>query len=251
MASLAPGWGERAQIVRGAPPDDGRPFAVWGHLWLAIDIIPPAIKARRPFWFIDNGYWKSAAGAATGYYRITYRGPSPVMLERPDMARAEGMGLDDIKPWRKRGKHILLALQGTDFGGPFGINAADWRNKIEDRVKRHTDRPVLSRTKASPRSLHQDFQDCWAVVSHSSNVAVEAAALGIPVFVERTSAAAPVGNLDLSKIESPDTPDNRREWWASLMSHQFSLDEMHNGTAYHHLRSIREQADARPSAQES
>ena len=243
MSSLAHGWGDKAQIVRGAPPQDQSAFAVWGHLWLAESIIPPAIKDNRPFWFIDNGYWKAARDdPENGHYRLTYRGRAPVALNKPDYERGAASGVK-IKPWRKSGRHVVIATQSNQFGRPFGIDAPAWAASIEQRVRQHTDRPVVVRPKGSLRPLSADLRDCWALVTHSSNAAVEAVALGIPVFVEPDSAAAQVGNRDLSDMENPLMPDGREQWWNSLMCQQFSLGEMHDGTAYRHLSRVREQVD--------
>jgi hypothetical protein len=82
-------------------------------------------------------------------------------------------------------------------------------------------------------------------VTHSSNTAVEAARLGIPVFVEPTSAAAPVGNLRLDNLESPAMPDNRRQWFSSLLMQQFSLAEMQAGVAFKYLCLVREMMDGK------
>lgn len=242
MSALAQGWGEPAQVVVGAPPDNNEPFVIWGHLWMALKIIPDAIKRKRPFWFIDNGYWQPAQGRDKGYYRLTYRGIAPVELRSPDVRRAAATGVV-MKPWRKTGKHVVIALPGIKSGKPFGLDLAEWCKTIEFRVRTHTARPVVIRAKDSEKPLAEDLRDAWALVTHSSNAAVEAAIAGIPVFVEHTSAAAPVGSLDLGGLEYPRTPDDRDKWFASLVSQQFSLAEMRDGTAYKFLRQVREQVD--------
>ena len=62
------------------------------------------------------------------------------------------------------------------------------------------------------------------MVTHSSNIAVEAAISGIPVFVSSTSACEPIGLTDFSKIESPIYPD-REAWLAHLSYSQFYFEE--------------------------
>lgn len=244
MSALAKGWGEPAKVVVGAPPDDNDPFVIWGHLWMALKAIPDAIKRHRPFWFIDNGYWHPDCGTGRGYYRLTYRGMTPVELKEPNVKRAAHTGVV-MKPWRKVGRHVVIAMPGVKSGKPFGLDLAEWCKTIEVRVRTHTDRPVVIRTKESPKPLAEDLRNAWALVTHSSNAAVEAAVAGIPVFVEPTSAAAPIGNLDLGAMEFPHTPDGREHWWASLLSQQFSLAEMRDGTAYRYLAKVREQVDGK------
>ena len=78
-----------------------------------------------------------------------------------------------------------------------------------------------------------------ALVTHSSNVAIEAACLGTPVFVAPTSAAAPVGRVDLADIEMPIYPD-REPWLAHLAYNQFSFEEIRSGEAWRMLLELEE-----------
>jgi hypothetical protein len=89
----------------------------------------------------------------------------------------------------------------------------------------------------SKTPLADDLRNCWALVTHSSNVAVDAVLMGIPVFVAPTCPAAPVGNLDLAKLETPDMPDRAR-WFDSLMAQQFTVDEMRSGLAKEYLQMV-------------
>ena len=241
MEAIARGWGERtARIVVDYPPNDYEPFILWGHLWHAEKLIPPAIKSGRPRWFIDNGWFMPAKGEALGYYRITYRGLAPVyMADPPDMQRNQTNMLD----WREKAArgHSLLALPGDGFGKPFGFDLRAWAVETLRELSRVTDRPVLIREKGCPRPLRNDFAGAWAVVTHSSAVGVEAVLHGLPVFVHPWSAAAPVGNLSLANIEAPAMPDNRRIWWQSLMCQQFTIPEMAAGLAFRYLAMVREQ----------
>jgi len=84
------------------------------------------------------------------------------------------------------------------------------------------------------------MRDCWALVTHSSNVAVDAVIAGVPVFVEPTSPAAPVGNLDLAKMENPNMPE-RGPWFDSLMAQQFTVDEMRSGLAREYMQMVIDQ----------
>lgn len=244
VGSVVAGWraGGGGECVVGAPPDDGNPFIVYGQLWLTREIVPDAVKARRPFYHIDNGYWRSARGGDVGYYRICYRGMSPVLLTDVDSARGERMG-GPMQPWRREGGHVLLAMPGRDYGLALGIDVNGWCRNIESKIRCHTDRPIKIRERDATRPLASDLINCWALVTHSSNVATEAVCAGIPVFVKPTSPAGPVGNLKLAEIERPRMP-SRRQWWNSLMCQQFSLREMANGTCYRLLSRVREQVDA-------
>ena len=82
--------------------------------------------------------------------------------------------------------------------------------------------------------LAEALSTAHALVTHSSNVAIEAVCLGTPVFVSPASAAAPVGLTDLECVESPVYPD-RDPWLAHLAYNQFSFGEIGNGQAWQML----------------
>lgn len=247
MEALSLGFrNEPKRVVVGRPPEDEHPFVVWGQEWTALQIIPEAIKVGRPFWHIDNGFWNPARGTARGYYRMTYRSMTPVYL--PEEAKLR-VPTAPLNPWRKDGNHVLLAMPGVHFGMALGIDVRGWCEKIVSEVKfgcGRIDRPLRIRERDSRRNLADDLFGAWAVVTHSSNVAVDAVIKGIPVFVQPTSAAAPVGRLDLD-LENPITP-GRNRWLRSLASQHFTLDEMRNGTALFWMKKIEEIVDGNDQA---
>lgn len=244
MRAMAAGWREgAAEIVMGAPPKNNNPFAVWGHLWLAADICPKAVEERRPFYHFDNGFWDSAKGGRQGYYRISYRGISPVHLRKPDPARTMRHPVE-FKPWRKTGGRIVVAMPGNGFGKCVGISTTEWCDEIADRLRRVTDRPIHIRDKGAARPLDHDLRDAWALVTHSSNAATAAVISGIPVFCGELCPAAPVGNSELWDMENPLMPD-REHWWQSLLCQQFTLDELDRGVAAPYLKMIQQQVDGK------
>jgi hypothetical protein len=87
-----------------------------------------------------------------------------------------------------------------------------------------------------------DLTDAWALVTHSSNVAVDAVLCGVPVFVAPTSPAAPVANLDLKTMKAPLMPQ-RGAWLASLLAQQFTLDEIRSGFAKQMMDQVVAQVD--------
>jgi hypothetical protein len=244
MTALAAGIGREARVVTGAPPDDGNPFVVWGQEWLTMRIVPKAYREGRPFWTLDNGYWWPARGTANGFYRFCYRGMSPVYLPKAPDLRQQAVPL---QPWRDGGRHVLIAMPGAQFGAALGIDVPAWCDRIIHRVCAATDRPIRVRSRDSTTPLARDLSDCYALVTHSSNVAVDAAIAGIPVFVEPTSAAVPIGRTDL-ELEEPVRP-GRNRWLWSLASQQFSISEMHAGTAWRWMQRIATEVDGNGSYQ--
>jgi hypothetical protein len=235
MDALKQGWGERADIIVGPPPKDDRPFIVWGQKWLAETIIPQAMASGRPFWHIDNGFWDSARGGIVGNYRFSYRGLSPILMDKPDARRARGV---ELAPWRDGGDYVLLAYPSMTYGRCIGIDAVKWSHDVTEALKR-SGLPVRHRPKDCPRPLDRDLAGALVVVTHSSNIAVEAVIAGIPVVVEATSAAAPVGSASVHDLARPD----REQWLASLACQQFTLGEMATGVAYRMMKKIAAQVD--------
>jgi hypothetical protein len=242
MSALAAGIGRKAKIALGEPPDDGNPFVVWGQEWLTLRTLPEAVRTGRPFWTLDNGYWNPAKGTDRGYYRFCYRSLSPVLLPKTPFLREPTVRL---RPWRQDGGHVLLAMPGVQFGMALGIDVKGWCATIVGELYPKTQRlgrelRVRMRDETR-RPLADDLRDCWAVVTHSSNVAVDAVVAGIPVFVQPTSAAAPVGRTDLD-LANPVTP-GRDHWVRALASQQFTIAEMRNGIAWHWMQRIAEYVD--------
>lgn len=244
MASLAAGIGRDARVVLGAPPNDGNPFVVWGQEWLTMRIVPQAYRDGRPFWTLDNGYWHPARGTSRGYYRFCYRGMTPILFPKECELRRPSVPL---RPWREGGRYVLIAMPGVEFGAALGIDVAAWCETIINRVCAKTKRPVRVRARNSTTPLNDDLRDAWAVVTHSSNVAVDAAIAGIPVFVEPTSAAAPVGRTDL-EIDEPVMP-GRNRWLRSLASQQFTIKEMNDGIAWQWMQRVVAEVDGNRSSQ--
>lgn len=235
MDALKQGWGERCEIVTGAPPTDDRPFIVWGQRWLGEELIPAAMKSGRPFWHIDNGFWDSARGGITGNYRLSYRGMSPILMEKPVARRAKAI---ELKPWKEGGDYVLLAYPSMTYGHCLGLDMVKWCRDTAARLA-GCGYPVRHREKDCPRPLERDLAGAVALVTHSSNVAVEAVIAGVPVVVEPTCAAAPVGSASVHELSRPD----RAQWLASLACQQFTLGEMATGEAYRMMKKIAAQVD--------
>jgi hypothetical protein len=230
---MAEGFGGKTCL--GEPPDDGEMFVVWGQLWTALTAIPRAMKQGRPFIHIDNGYVQPARGSLVGYYRLTYNGMSPVMLRDAPETRVRVQ----MKPWRSSNNqgHVLLALPGAEFGRAIGLEMSGWIRESRSRIRRYTNRLIKIRERKASSLLEQDLSNSWALVTHSSNVAVDAVLSGVPVFVEKTNPAAPVGNFDLTSMDWPEMP-SRGPWFNSLMAQQYTIDEMRNGFASHYMSKV-------------
>ena len=146
----------------------------------------------------------------------------------------------EYKGWRRTGSKILVVLSTEK---PFQYYEEDrdkWLKKVKSTLKKHTDREIVFRTKASRGERTNDTiydaldDDIYALVTYNSIAAVEAIQYGIPAFELAPTAADPVGNKDLKMIETPNMPDEEviKKWLHSIAYSQFSLDEIVTGQAW-------------------
>lgn len=198
----------------------------------------PMLNRRQangePWIYWDRGYCRRVfatwlpPGADGGYYRW-HLGAFQMTRVR-DVPDDRWAGLDQpLAPWRPGGRHILVAEPSPTYQRFHQIDG--WTERVTAELKRYTDRPLRYRTKESKVPLGEDITDCHALVSHGSNAAVEAAIMGCPVFVDKSSAAALVGLTDLAQIEHPIFPD-RVAWARSLAYCQFNEAELVDGTLW-------------------
>jgi hypothetical protein len=212
-------------LVEGIP-------VVWGVRRGSKEIIDQAVSRAGFFYFIDNAYF---GRGHYNNYRITRNGFEAGAIRRCPPDRIKALGVE-AAPWNRGGEYVLVCPPTEPFMRAHGCGT--WLEETLVELKRHTDRKIVVRQK--PRAeetvvpLDDALRGAHALVTHSSNIAVEAAVAGTPVFVAPTSAAAPVGLTDLSKIESPVFPD-RDPWLAHLAYSQFSFEELGTGQAWRML----------------
>lgn len=175
----------------------------------------------------------------------------------------------EIKPWRRDGNRIVLALQRpTDASIPVpevrrSAYYRDWLLRTIDILLSVSPRPIYVRP--HPASLKMDSEakwievlrkdigsrahwdlrpisfieclaDCWTCISYSSGSAVEAVIAGVPSIVGNSGSFAwDVSGHDVSKVEEPFTPE-RTSWLNDLAWVEWSLPEIEQGSPWLHLR---------------
>lgn len=192
----------------------------------------------RPWIYWDRGYGRRVfatwlpRGENGGFYRW-HAGSFQMQAIRPapdDRWKALNI---EIHPWRRSGRHIVIAAPTRTYARFHRIES--WIADTIDALARVTDRQLIIRDKESKRSLQSDLQGAHALVTHGSIAAVESVICGCPVFVHTDSAAALVGRTDLAKIESPIFPD-RQPWLNALAYSQWNEQELTDGTLWRMLQ---------------
>ena len=218
--------------------NNSMPMAVSG---ITKRIVPSqATKKGLDWWYIDSGYFGNYSNRKT-WFRITRnatQNTGPVQ-DRPD-DRLRRIN-PDIERYA-RGSRIVLVPPDAKVCETFGLSPPDrWIAEVTQQIRAHTDRPVVIRSRPASRVVRStsdrfvDFirQDTHAVVTWTSNCAVEAAMHGIPVVCLGPSAALPMSG-DMDHIHNlPDLDPQQIDRWLRHLSYcQFTLSEMRFGIAW-------------------
>lgn len=208
-------------------------------------------KSKKPFYYMDSGYFGNykSPGNPNGlkfWHRIVYNDlQHNKIIERPD-DRWNKLNIK-LKAHRPGGQHILLVLPSEKPCKFYGIDLENWTKETVKEIKKHTDRPIKIRAKEirSERlknTIWQDLDKCHAMVTYQSIAAVESVISGVPAFTLAPTAADPVCDKDLSKLEDPTIQhkDKLYAWAHHLAYGQFHTDEFANGLAYRRLMKDRE-----------
>jgi hypothetical protein len=206
---------------------------VWGVLRGSDRILAQARSQGLHFFYIDHAYFDRGHGKS---YRITRNRYEAGEVRKVNDDRLKRL-TPDIQPWRKNGRSIIVCPPTEYFSAAH--DCADWLETTLATLRLETDRPIIVREKPKAGEafvpLANALRNAHALVTHSSNVAIEAACLGTPVFVSSTSAAAPIGQTDIGLIETPRYPE-RDAWLAHLAYSQYSISEIRDGTAWNIIK---------------
>lgn len=226
------------RIVRGKPdqlvdlPDDVLP--VVGCSPELTPIIAEWRQTDRTFCYWDRGYARRVfatwlpRGEAGGYYRWHLNSFQLQAIRDVPGDRWKALKTE-VTPWQKAGRHIVVAMPTATYSRFHSLD--NWTEKTIEKLKRHTDRKIITRDKEDKRPLQEDLKGAHALVAHGSIAAVESVICGTPVFVHPDSAASLVGQTDISKIEDPVYPD-RQPWLNTLAYSQWNEKELTDGTLW-------------------
>lgn len=222
--------------------DDNNPLVLRGIL--KHKIIKRCWQDGRRFLYMDSGYFGNRPNALNPHGWKVWHRIAPDNYQHADIVDrpADRWQRLQIKPTRQRtaGSKILIAAPDSKPCQVYDIELGTWLTQVKETIQKHTDRQIILRERNPNRQnrLQNDFMnslnDVWAVVTFNSNAAVESVLAGVPVFVlAPCSAALPVANKDLAKIENPFFPDSDliEAWCRHLAYGQFHNSELQNGVA--------------------
>jgi len=230
--------GSGAEITTKLSIQRGKRHVFWGvdrqtlPLWNAVQ------GAGEPYVYLDNGYLRSRWHGGD-HFRISLSATQHSGIGESDGKRFRALNIP-IAPWREDGEHILLALQSDWWYERHGlVSAENFAGMVTAGIRKHTDRPIVVRRKplngAKEPPVKTQLEGAWAVVTHSSMIALDALLAGVPAFVLSRTAMAPVTHDTLDLIESPLLAPDRERWLGVLADNQWRLGEIADGTAWRAL----------------
>lgn len=215
-------------------------------------------RTQRKAVYVDLGYWgRREGGRWTGYHKVSINDRHPTAyfqaIKHP-ADRVARFGLHPVVEF-KGGRHILLAGMGDKGALAEGFQPEAWERAVINEIRKVSDRPIRYRPKPSwkearpiegteyspphAREVEHDLRDCWAVVTHHSNVALEAMLAGIPAFCW-SGVMKNYCRQDLSGIELvgafPYARYDVDQLLADIAYTQWSVAEMRQGLAWNHLK---------------
>ena len=201
-------------------------------------LIDEWISERRGWIYWDRGYARRVfatwlpRGENGGHYRFHVNSYQLQVIRNFPDDRWRALKTD-VTPWRKNGRHIVIAAPTKTYSAFHRIEG--WTDRTIAALALVTDRQIVIRDKESRRPLQADLEGAHALVAHGSIAAVEAAICGCPVFVHPDSAASLIGLTDLARIEAPICPD-RQTWLNALAYSQFNESELVDGTLWRSIQ---------------
>lgn len=191
----------------------------WSHLWRQAQI------ERRTVYYLDNAFWDADRETK---FRVGRN-----VVQMYEFPKRDYLAFDrPIMPWRVGGEHIVVCPQSSEFMVCVERFTEQWTDWVCRRLRMYTTRPLVIRAKRDRRPLADDLKGAWALVTHTSAAANEALVAGIPAFTTGLCAASSMSNHDLAQIEHPRCPDGRAAWAAAVSAHQWTLEEMRDGTCW-------------------
>jgi len=207
------------------------PAAMYGILRGTAEVIRQCEWVNRDYYYIDHGY--IGAGHYKGHYRVTKNARQATLdnTEYPE-DRLNKLGAK-LRPWRRHGDHILVIPLTGAIADYYNIDPEKWLQSAVSEISNATDRPVQTKIKGQG-NLEQALKNCWCMVTHSSNVAVDAIMNGVPAITLGESICESV-SWSFEDIERPVWPE--REWWLRGVAYnQWTLDEMRSGECWSHIK---------------
>jgi len=204
----------------------------------------PIFKKYGSYLYFDLGYWdrKPKGQPKEGMHRLS------ISSWCPTDRMARGMPTDRLGKSGEllrfsTGRNILIAGMSEKAARTHGYAFKQWEDEAMVRMRAYTNRPIVFRPKPSKAvpgtPISDELRRSAVVVSHHSNVAVEAMIEGVAVYAEK-GVGKLVSMKDLREVEYARPPDleTRIAFLADIAYCQWTPEEMRRGEVWEHASSL-------------
>lgn len=188
-----------------------------------------AYRQSESFIYIDKGYYfpSNHPHDFSGYYRVVNNGLIHSGKGNYPWDRFEAFGYQ-LKPWNKNGRHIIFCPILSVPAQFYGVSLDEWTLEVYNKIRKHSGRSIIVSSKDNGVNAKKYFKDAHCLVTHSSNIGIEALIEGVPVIY--LSPDRPIGS-----IEEIEHPMYDRQILANLAYQQWTLKEMESGRCWKEL----------------
>lgn len=203
----------------------------------------PLIGRFKHFVYFDLGFWNRHK-----YYRVSVDGWSQhgYVMQGKDDKRLRSIGIEPL-PWNEGGTDILIVGAKRKSSEGHGIEYMAWERGMAERLRNATQRRLVFRPKPSDpekrpisgcvldkEPLIESLRRCSVVLSHHSNVSIDALVAGVPTYCE--FGAAKACSIKFEEIDNPPRLEHRLQFLNDVAWLQWSLPEMSDGSCWMHLK---------------
>lgn len=163
-----------------------------------------------------------------------------------------------IKQMNLNGKNIVICGQVPSDASVQAVDIVDWYGLLIKQIRDISQRPIVFRphplalnttpefigTTRSHKTLQEDFDDAYCVVTYNSNTAVDAVIAGVPVVAfDCGSMVWDICGKSVNSIEFPLIPFAKDiDQWANNIAYaQWNIDEFRQGLPFTHLMQVLKQ----------
>lgn len=197
------------------------------------NILTEKIDNKLPFWFIDSGY-TNFIETNKKWHRIVC---NHIHSNANFLAPVDRLGSFKSFPrqWRRGGDRILVIEPGEFSASIFHIDPRTWRSKIEEELRKYTDKKIIFREKISKKERiplfdHLLNEDYYCLININSNAATEAVWAGVPVITLDKHITNSIAKDKISDINNLYR-GSLSNWLSVLSYSQFTYEELMDGTA--------------------
>ncbi len=233
--------------------DDCEACGFYGLRHGGLEIMAAYTAAGRRAVFLDIGYFgRDARGRIAGYHRLAvdaYHATEFDPRRRYPGDRASALDIA-VEARRTGGRHVVIAGMSAKAAAIYGLPPEEWERRAVRKLSKITGRPIVYRPKPKWKGARPIagarfapdgpflalLGDAHCVVTHHSNVGIEAVLAGVPL-ITIDGIAKPVARDSLLFVEDPCRPDDelRRNWVNYVAYRQWTVREIESGAMWRHL----------------